>query len=123
MTTHTHQNHPYEAHQGLHPLIYRSIIGFTLWLVLSIWVFFSTGGYNGLTLAMITLFFTDHPVRNWSEARRSDVARFGAFFRSLLRDGVYWVPSQFEAAFLSVAHGQGEIDRTVEAARRALRAI
>lgn len=57
MTTHTHQNHPYEAHQGLHPLIYRSIIGFTLWLVLSIWVFFSTGGYNGLTLAMITLFF------------------------------------------------------------------
>ena len=73
--------------------------------------------------AMFTLFFADHPVRNWDEARRSDVGRFGAFFRSLLQDGVYWVPSQFEAAFLSAAHGPGEIDRTVEAARRALRAV
>jgi len=73
--------------------------------------------------AMFTLFFTDHPVRSWDEARRADVARFGAFFRSLLQDGVYWVPSQFEAAFLSAAHGPGEIGRTVEAARRALRVI
>jgi glutamate-1-semialdehyde 2,1-aminomutase len=70
--------------------------------------------------AMFTLFFTDHPVRSWEDARRCDVAHFGAFFRSLLRNGVYWVPSQFEAAFLSSAHGPGEIDRTVEAARRAL---
>lgn len=56
MSTHTHQNH-HPAHQSLHPLIYRSMIGLTLWLVLSIWVFFNSGAYNGLTLAMITLFF------------------------------------------------------------------
>ncbi|HYK09644.1 MAG TPA: glutamate-1-semialdehyde 2,1-aminomutase [Gemmatimonadales bacterium] len=73
--------------------------------------------------AMLTIFFTDHPVRSWNEARLSDVARFGAFFRSLLANGVYWVPSQFEAAFVSTAHGPEEIGRTVEAARQAFAAI
>ncbi|HEX4634222.1 MAG TPA: glutamate-1-semialdehyde 2,1-aminomutase [Gemmatimonadales bacterium] len=73
--------------------------------------------------AMLTVFFTDRPVRNWEDARGSDVARFGAFFRSLLESGVYWVPSQFEAAFLSLAHGPDEIERTGEAARRAFAAI
>lgn len=73
--------------------------------------------------AMLTLFFTDRPVRGWADARGSDVARFAAFFHGLLGNGVYWVPSQFEAAFLSVTHGPGEIDRTIEAARRAFAQI
>lgn len=43
--------------EGLHPLVYRSIVGLTIWLVLSVWVFFDRGAYVGLTLAMITVFF------------------------------------------------------------------
>jgi len=45
------------AHDGLHPLAYRSIIALPVWLALSVWVFFDRGAYVGLTLAMITLFF------------------------------------------------------------------
>jgi glutamate-1-semialdehyde 2,1-aminomutase len=70
--------------------------------------------------AMLTVFFADGPVRNWTDAKASDTIRFGAFFRSLLVSGVYWVPSQFEAAFLSTAHGAGELARTAEAIIRAL---
>ena len=58
MTTHAHPaqyNRP--VHDGLHPLVYRSMIGLTIWLVLSVWAFFNRGAYIGLTLAMITLFF------------------------------------------------------------------
>ncbi|HEY1474586.1 MAG TPA: hypothetical protein VGF53_10945 [Pseudolabrys sp.] len=44
-------------HDGLHPLVYRSMVALTIWLVLSVWAFFSTGAYIGLTLAMVTLFF------------------------------------------------------------------
>ena len=57
MTTRAHHIHHRPIRDGLHPLVYRSIIGLTLWLVLSIWAFFSTGAYVGLTLAMITVFF------------------------------------------------------------------
>ena len=73
--------------------------------------------------AMLTVFFTDRPVRSWADARRADVVRFGAFFRSLLASGVYWVPSQFEAAFLSAAHGPADLAATADAARRALASI
>jgi hypothetical protein len=55
MTTHAHHDRP--VHDGLHPLVYRSIIALTIWLVLSAWVFFNRGAYVGLTLAMITVFF------------------------------------------------------------------
>ncbi|HWZ27244.1 MAG TPA: glutamate-1-semialdehyde 2,1-aminomutase [Gemmatimonadales bacterium] len=73
--------------------------------------------------AMLTMFFSERPVWSWAEARVADVARFGVFFRSLLSDGVYWVPSQFEAAFVSAAHGPEELDRTAAAVRRAFAAI
>jgi hypothetical protein len=55
MSTHTHHDRP--MHDGLHPLVYRSMIALTIWLVLSVWVFFNRGAYVGLTLAMITVFF------------------------------------------------------------------
>jgi glutamate-1-semialdehyde 2,1-aminomutase len=71
---------------------------------------------------MLTAFFADQPVTDWSSAERADRARFGRVFRRLLDDGVYWVPSQFEAAFLSVAHGAAELELTVAAFGRALRA-
>jgi glutamate-1-semialdehyde 2,1-aminomutase len=65
--------------------------------------------------AMATLFMTDSPVRNFDDARRCDTERYAALFRHLLERGVYVAPSQFEAMFLSLAHGDEEIDRTIEA--------
>jgi len=65
---------------------------------------------------MATLFFHEGPVRNFEGAKASDTKRYAAFFRHLLERGVYVAPSQFEAMFLSTAHGEAEIDLTVEAA-------
>jgi glutamate-1-semialdehyde 2,1-aminomutase len=65
--------------------------------------------------AMATLFMTDGPVRDFDDARRCDTERYAALFRHLLARGIYVAPSQFEAMFLSLAHADEEIDRTVEA--------
>jgi glutamate-1-semialdehyde 2,1-aminomutase len=65
--------------------------------------------------ALLTLFMTDEPVRNFEEAQRCDADRYGALFRHLLDRGVYLPPSQFEALFPSTAHGPEEIERTVDA--------
>jgi glutamate-1-semialdehyde 2,1-aminomutase len=65
--------------------------------------------------AMATLFMTDEPVRNFDDAQRADTDRYGAVFRHLLANGVYVAPSQFECMFVSLAHGEEEIDRTIEA--------
>jgi glutamate-1-semialdehyde 2,1-aminomutase len=66
--------------------------------------------------AMATIFFSPGPVRNFEDATGTDTDRYAAFFRHLLGRGVYLPPSQFEAMFLSTAHGESEIQRTVEAA-------
>jgi glutamate-1-semialdehyde 2,1-aminomutase len=68
---------------------------------------------------MLSTFFTDAPVTDWASASRSDTNRFGAFFRAMLENGVYLAPSQFEAGFVSTAHGEDEIIRTATAATRA----
>jgi glutamate-1-semialdehyde 2,1-aminomutase len=65
--------------------------------------------------AMATLFMTNSPVRDFHDAERCDVERYGALFRHLLAAGIYVAPSQFEAMFVSLAHGDDEVDRTVEA--------
>jgi glutamate-1-semialdehyde 2,1-aminomutase len=65
--------------------------------------------------ALLTLFMTDKPVRNFDDAQRCDVERYGALFRHLLDHGVYLPPSQFEALFPSTAHGEDEIERTASA--------
>ena len=70
--------------------------------------------------AMATLFFREGPVRSFEEAAGSDTDRYGAWFRHLLGRGVYVAPSQFEALFPSTAHGEAEIDATVEATRELL---
>lgn len=70
--------------------------------------------------SMLTLFFHRGPVRSWTDAANSDRERFGRFHRGLLARGVYFPPSQFEAAFVSAAHSDEDIDRTIEAARGAL---
>jgi glutamate-1-semialdehyde 2,1-aminomutase len=66
--------------------------------------------------AMATLFFHEGPVRSFEDAAASDTAGYGAWFRHLLARGIYVAPSQFEALFVSTAHGEAEIDATVEAA-------
>ena len=64
---------------------------------------------------MLTLFMGDAEVRNFDGAKRSDTGRYAALFRHLLEHGVYVAPSQFEAMFVSLAHGDEEVDRTIEA--------
>jgi glutamate-1-semialdehyde 2,1-aminomutase len=68
--------------------------------------------------SMLTLFMGSDPVLNLQHATACDAERYGALFRSLLADGVYVAPSQYEAMFVSLAHGDEEIDRTIEAAGR-----
>jgi glutamate-1-semialdehyde 2,1-aminomutase len=65
--------------------------------------------------AMLTLFMGTVPVENFDDASRCDIERHGALFRHLLERGIYIAPSQFEAMFLSLAHGDEEIDWTVNA--------
>jgi glutamate-1-semialdehyde 2,1-aminomutase len=65
--------------------------------------------------SMLTLFFGVKHVANAADARRSDKARFARFFHGMLSRGIYWPPSQFEAAFVSLAHEPADIDRTVQA--------
>jgi glutamate-1-semialdehyde 2,1-aminomutase len=69
---------------------------------------------------MLTVFFRRGPVRNLTEARESDLDRYGVFFRHLLERGVYIAPSQLETMFVSTAHGPAEIERTIEAAHEFL---
>jgi glutamate-1-semialdehyde 2,1-aminomutase len=65
--------------------------------------------------AMTTLFMSDGPVRDFEDAQSCDTDRYAALFRHLLARGVYVAPSQFEAMFVSLAHGDEEIDRTIQA--------
>ncbi len=67
--------------------------------------------------SMGCLFFNGNPVRNYDEATTSDTKRYAAFFRGMLERGVYFAPSQYEAAFMSAAHTDAELDRTLDAAR------
>jgi len=70
--------------------------------------------------SMFTVFFTAEPVTDFASAKTSDTDRFSTFFRSMLEQGVYLPPSQFEACFISAAHTEADLDRTIEAADRAV---
>ncbi len=73
--------------------------------------------------SMFTGFFTDQKVKDFTSAKTSDTVRFGKFFLSMLKNGVNLAPSQFEAAFMSLAHTKADIDKTVEAARKSLKGL
>jgi glutamate-1-semialdehyde 2,1-aminomutase len=73
--------------------------------------------------SMFTTFFSSEPVTDWTTASKSDRALYGKFFHAMLERGVYLAPSQFEAAFISLAHTDELLDRTVEAARQAFRSL
>jgi glutamate-1-semialdehyde 2,1-aminomutase len=72
---------------------------------------------------LMTVFFSAQPVRDFDDAQACDTAAYGAWCRELLRRGVYPPPSQFEAWFPSLAHGDGDLELTLEAARRAFEAL
>ena len=70
--------------------------------------------------SMWTLFFNADPVTSYAQAKASDLTMYGRFFHAMLERGVYLPPAQFEAAFISLTHGEAEINATIEAAREAL---
>ena len=72
---------------------------------------------------MFGMFFSDTPVVDWDAAAKSDLDRFTAYHRSMLEQGVYLAPSQFEAGFISTAHTDTEIDKTVAAAEKAFSSL
>ena len=73
--------------------------------------------------SMWTWFFTAGPVTDYAQAAQSDTAAFGRFHHAMLNQGVWLPPSQFEAAFLSTAHGKEEVAVTIAAAREAFKAV
>jgi glutamate-1-semialdehyde 2,1-aminomutase len=73
--------------------------------------------------SMFCFFFTDQRVIDYESATTSDRGRYAAYFHAMLDAGVYLAPAQFEAAFVSVAHSDDDIDQTLEAQRRALRSL
>ncbi len=70
--------------------------------------------------SMLTLFFHPGPVYGWDQASQADTKRFAKWHAGLLARGIYWPPSQFEAAFISAAHTEDDIERTIDAASAAL---
>jgi glutamate-1-semialdehyde 2,1-aminomutase len=73
--------------------------------------------------SMFTFFFSDKQVTDWDSAATCDTAKFGRFHNAMLDARVWLPPSQFEAAFLSVAHTQADIDNTIAAAKQALKVV
>ncbi len=73
--------------------------------------------------SMFTVFFSKKPVHNYTDAKASDIAMFSRYFSGMLKNRVYLPPSQFEAAFVSLAHNERDVERTIEAARRAFKNI
>ena len=71
--------------------------------------------------SMFCAYFTERPVHNLADAMHSDRERFKSFFHAMLAAGVYLAPSQFEAGFLSTAHTEADIEKTVDAAAKLIR--
>ncbi len=73
--------------------------------------------------SLATVFFTDKSVRNYQGAKTSNTKRYARYFREMLERGIFLAPSQFEAAFVSAAHTEKDIERTIAAARESLQLI
>jgi glutamate-1-semialdehyde 2,1-aminomutase len=73
--------------------------------------------------SMFTVFFTDSPVYDYTTAKKADTARYGRFFHAMLEQGVYLPPSQFEAAFISLAIAEPEVEHVLRAARKAFASL
>lgn len=75
------------------------------------------------TTGLLCVFFTKGEVTDFASAQKSDCAKFAAFWRELMKNGVYWPPAQFEAAFISAVHTQADFDKTLSAVEKAFAAI
>jgi glutamate-1-semialdehyde 2,1-aminomutase len=84
---------------------------------------FAIDGQISVAGSLLTLFFSRSSVRSYSDAKKSDTARFAAFFQGMLSRGIFLPPSQFEALFVSSAHTDADIDRAIAAARETLEAL
>jgi glutamate-1-semialdehyde 2,1-aminomutase len=73
--------------------------------------------------SMLTAFFCAGPVRDYAEAKTADTARYARFYHAMLDRGVYLAPSQFEAAFVSLAHGEADLDHAARAAADAMASV
>ena len=71
--------------------------------------------------SLLTAFFTPDPVTDYDSAKKSDTALYAKFFWKMIEEGIYWPPSQFEAAFISLAHSDEDIKTTVDAIARSLK--
>lgn len=78
---------------------------------------------GGNISGMFGLFFTEGPVRNYNDAKKSDTAKFARFHRAMLERGIYLAPSQFEAGFTSIAHTEEDIDKTLAVAEEVFKII
>jgi len=72
---------------------------------------------------MFCTFFQEGPVHNFDDALKSDTDAFGRYFRSMLDQGINLAPAQFEAGFMSIAHSQEDLDKTIAAVEKALTAV
>ncbi len=70
--------------------------------------------------SMITLFFAPGPIRSWDDAKQCDTKAFATWHSGMLERGMYWPPAQYEAAFVSAAHSDADVDATIQAADEAL---
>jgi len=70
--------------------------------------------------SMLTVFFTEGPVTDYASAKRADTARYARYFHAMLEGGVFLAASQFEAAFVSLAHGEADLAAAAQACRRAM---
>ena len=78
---------------------------------------------GGQISAMFGLFFTDGPVHNYDDAKKSALTKFGRFHRGMLERGIYLAPSQFEAGFTSFAHTDEDVEKTLAAAREVMSSL
>lgn len=79
--------------------------------------------YSTRVGSMFCAFFSGAPVTDWESAARCDTGAFARYFRAMLEEGVYLAPSQFETAFVSIAHGEKELERTVAAAAKCFKGL
>jgi glutamate-1-semialdehyde 2,1-aminomutase len=73
--------------------------------------------------SMFCAYFTGDPVHNLADAMKSDRDRFKKYFHGMLNEGIYLAPSQFEAGFISTAHSEADMEKTVKAAARVMRTL
>lgn len=73
--------------------------------------------------SMFGLFFAEHPIHNYEDVKRSQIERFKKFFHGMLQEGIYLAPSAFEAGFVSAAHGEKELAKTLQAAEKVFKTL